>query len=202
MPCKGPIAAMFVVGLADTANAIGPLDPPVHDSTGTAPSRIAIADSVDGELSYQPTQLEDVWDWLPDGSFMGGAWRTDENGRQEEIAVESATGELTFLTDTPIDHEGVPRLSPDGTRITFLSWSPVTNHYSLGVMNRDGSDLRTFDEGTQVFWPAWSPSGSEIAIGPFPTGIRPDGTGAHALTHGGGSGDGGHAPRATLPGIC
>jgi poly(3-hydroxybutyrate) depolymerase len=38
-PCKGPIAAMFVVGLQDNENPIGPLASPLHDSTGTAPAR-------------------------------------------------------------------------------------------------------------------------------------------------------------------
>jgi len=39
MPCKGPVAAMFVVGLQDTANPIGPLTTPLNDSLGTAPAR-------------------------------------------------------------------------------------------------------------------------------------------------------------------
>jgi poly(3-hydroxybutyrate) depolymerase len=39
-PCKpNPIAAMFVVGLQDNENPIGPLDTPLHDSLGTAPAR-------------------------------------------------------------------------------------------------------------------------------------------------------------------
>jgi poly(3-hydroxybutyrate) depolymerase len=39
-PCKNnPMAAMFVVGLQDTENPIGPLAAPLHDSYGTAPAR-------------------------------------------------------------------------------------------------------------------------------------------------------------------
>jgi hypothetical protein len=57
-------------------------------------------------------------------------------------------------------------------------------------MDRDGSDQHRFPLGTQVTWPAWSPTGNEIAIGPVPAAIRPDGTGKHALTSNGGSGDG------------
>ena len=63
-------------------------------------------------------------------------------------------------------------------------------HYSLGVMDRDGSDIHLFKLGSQVTWPAWSPTGTEIAIGPVTSAIRPDGTGKHALTSNGGSGDG------------
>ena len=152
-------------------------------------ARIDIADSVDGQRVSVPTQLADVWEWLADGSFLGGAWRDGETGRNEEIGIQAPDGSLTYLTDTPDAEEGVPRLSPDGTRITFLSWRS-SGIYSLGVMDRDGGNRHLYDQGTQVFWPAWSPNGSEIAIGPVPTGVRPDGTGAHPLTHGGGSGDG------------
>jgi poly(3-hydroxybutyrate) depolymerase len=39
-PCKkNPIAAMYVVGLQDTENPIGPLSAPLHDSLGSAPAR-------------------------------------------------------------------------------------------------------------------------------------------------------------------
>jgi hypothetical protein len=159
--------------------------------------RIEIADSVDGLRESVPTELEDVWDWLEDGTFLGGAWRANDAGRNEEIGAQAPDGNLTFLTDTPNAEEGVPRLSPDGTRIAFLSWR-APSIYSLGVMNRDGSNRHLHDQGDQVFWPAWSPSGLEIAIGPIPTGVRPDGSGAHRLTHGGGSGDG--IDWAALPG--
>jgi hypothetical protein len=39
MPCKGPVAAMFVVGLQDMDNPIGPLAQPLNDSLGSAPAR-------------------------------------------------------------------------------------------------------------------------------------------------------------------
>jgi poly(3-hydroxybutyrate) depolymerase len=38
-PCKGPTAAIFVVGLQDDGNPIGPLATPLNDSLGTAPAR-------------------------------------------------------------------------------------------------------------------------------------------------------------------
>jgi hypothetical protein len=169
-----------------------------HVYRGTEPSLIAIADSASGIRETIPTELEDVSDWLADGSFLGGAWRTSDTSRQEEIGLQTPDGTLTYLTDTPTAEEGVPRLSPDGTMITFLSWSAATGHYSLGIMDRDGGNLRTYDKGTQVFWPSWSPTGAEIAIGPTPTGVRLDGIGDHTLTNGGGSGDG--LDWATLPG--
>ncbi len=38
-PCKGPVAAMFVVGVQDDGNPIGPLATPLNDSLGSAPAR-------------------------------------------------------------------------------------------------------------------------------------------------------------------
>ncbi len=38
-PCKGPTAAIFVVGVQDDGNPIGPLASPLNDSLGTAPAR-------------------------------------------------------------------------------------------------------------------------------------------------------------------
>lgn len=158
--------------------------------------RIDVADSVDGARTSISTELEYIWEWLDDGSFLGLAWRPTATVRNGEIGHQAPDGTLTFLTDTPESEEGVPRLSPDGTKIAFLSWREGI--YSLGVMDRDGGNRRIYDQGTQVFWPAWSPSGTEIAIGPVPNAIRPDGTGLRRLTNGGGSGDG--IDWAALPG--
>ncbi len=109
----------------------------------------------------------------------------------------SPAGELTFLTETT-DLEGLPRLSPDGQRIAFESFNIARSEISLGVMNRDGTNMHLYPQGNQGFWPSWSPSGTEIGIGPVPTAIHPDGTGKRPLTHRGGSGGG--IDWAALPG--
>ena len=52
-------------------------------------------------------------------------------------------GTMTYLTDTPDEGEGEPRLSPDGTRIAFLTATTKPGDpiiYSLGVMDRSGAD--------------------------------------------------------------
>ena len=80
-------------------------------------SQIEIIDSVDGTPERVDTELVQVWEWLDDGTFLGAAWRYAEGGwpRNEELAEMAPDGTMTFLTDTPAEDEGVPRLSPDGT---------------------------------------------------------------------------------------
>ncbi len=165
-------------------------------SPGDSDFHIEIGDSMDGAREVVPTGLLGVWDWLDDGTFLGSAWRytgPDPSTRNEEIAEMAPDGTMTYLTDTPDADEGVPRLSPDGTRISFLTAPAqlgVPISYSLGVMDRNGADRHEFALGTQVTWPAWSPSGTEIVVGPVPTAIRADLAGSRRLINGGGSGDG------------
>ncbi len=92
----------------------------------------------------------------------------------------------------------MPRLSPDGTSIVFLSsdWllvdgTRIVGEVRIGVMRRDGTDaFRITTTNGQVTWPAWSPDGREIVYGPVPTAIRPDGTGKRVLSGGGHGEDG------------
>ena len=157
--------------------------------------QIQIVDSVGGSTRIE-TAFASVWEWLEDGSFLGGAWRYEVPGnpatRNEEIGRQAPDGTMTFLTDTPDIEEGAPRLSPDGQRIAFLSavTTPTGLEYGLGVMDLDGGDRHDHPLGTQVTWPAWSPNGTEIAIGPQPEAIRPDFTGRRPLINGRASGDG------------
>ncbi|HTM46801.1 MAG TPA: hypothetical protein VL137_17720, partial [Polyangiaceae bacterium] len=59
-PCKpNPVAAIFVVGLQDTENPIGPLTTPLHDSLGTAPARDEI-------LTRNGCVGQDHMPWDPD----------------------------------------------------------------------------------------------------------------------------------------
>ena len=54
----------------------------------------------------------------------------------------SPAGVITLLTSTDDINEGVPRMSPDGTRIVYLhSWNsdPKGVRFEIGVMNADGS---------------------------------------------------------------
>jgi TolB protein len=86
-----------------------------------------------------------------------------------DIFIARADGsELTQLTDDPAFDDS-PALSPDGSRIVFLSarddpeGSFPDLKYEIYLINRDGTDLQRLTE-TEVGedHPAWSPDGEKI----------------------------------------
>lgn len=163
--------------------------------SGAGEYRLEVADSLDGAREIFPTQMAYVTDWLPDGSFLGGVTRQAEDGgmSSEDLAVTTPDGVTTYLTDTPTRSEGVPRLSPDGTRITFLE-SKVSEsgiRWAVAVMNRDGTGRKILaDIGSELTWPSWSPNSTEILYGTTPTAIKVDGSSKRRLTDAIGGQDG------------
>ncbi len=82
-----------------------------------------------------------------------------------------------------------PAVSPDGTRVAFVQVRDGTAN--LVVSGLDGSerrDLSTFDDGTWLQGPAWSPDGSELVVSMLRTDqpnlwrVDPDNCGWSALT--------------------
>lgn len=156
---------------------------------------IEIIDSVSGTPTRIPSGLHAVADWLEDGTFVGSAWRYEVPGlpaRNQELAIQTPDGTTTFLTETPTRWESAPRVSPDGQRLAYVTTAGQPDiTYELGVMDIDGGNVRYMPLGTQLAWPAWSPNGTEIAFGPFPSAVRADDfTGVRPLINGRGSGDG------------
>ncbi|MGQ0734044.1 MAG: hypothetical protein ACT4QD_10345 [Acidobacteriota bacterium] len=70
------------------------------------------------------------------------------------------------LTSVPGDAVTMGALSPDGTRVAFIS--NAAGSLDLWVQNTDGTGLRrlTSDDAADA-WPAWSPDGRTIVVGSY-----------------------------------
>ena len=94
-----------------------------------------------------------------------------QSSYSEIFTVNPNASGLTQLTsDAAFD--SYPAWSPDGTRIAWAN-GPDRGHYSIWVMNADGSDKTqlTFPgtPATSSEHPAWSPDGSQIAFSRKPS---------------------------------
>ena len=136
--------------------------------TNGANMHLEIADSLDGAREILPTDLSYVTDWAADGSFWGDVirnWQDPQTGdyhHSEDLAVMTSDGATRELTSTPSVHEGVPRLSPDGTKVAFASCVDVSLGYKIEVMNVDGTGRRVLATVQNASWPTWSPDGTRI----------------------------------------
>jgi hypothetical protein len=136
--------------------------------TNGANLHIEIADSIDGTRESLSTDLTEISEWAADGSFWGTVvrnWRDPATGdyhHAEELAVMEAGGGTRELTATPDLHEGVPRVSPDGSQVAFLGYVAATGAYRIEVMNVDGSGRRKVVAVPAASWPTWSPDGTRL----------------------------------------
>ncbi len=70
-------------------------------------------------------------------------------------------GETKISGDTS---DNAPAVSPDGTKIAFMSSGRGANNWEIWVMNADGSNpQRLTNNGSNDGLPAWSPDGQSIA---------------------------------------
>jgi TolB protein len=105
----------------------------------------------DGFRHYYPSLA-------PDGdSVVYSAFR--ENNVYEIYEV-NLDGNATRLTDR-LGVLTAPEISPDGSLIAFMRWTPISNQHQIWVMDRDGGNPRQVVSGSG--WdPTWSPDGSRI----------------------------------------
>ncbi|MEU9186850.1 cell wall-binding repeat-containing protein [Streptomyces sp. NPDC048484] len=120
----------------------------------------------DGSRYAQPlfSTAEDGCDRQPSASVNGliAFVRTgDTCGSPTGSAIwlwEDTTGGFTKLTD-----EGAhPAISPDGTQVAFVR--EVDGQSRLFVINVDGTGERQLTSTDAAYTPAWSPSGTRIAV--------------------------------------
>jgi Tol biopolymer transport system component len=132
----GPVGGRIALGIWDNADQV--YDVYKVNALGGTPQRLV-------ELASEPN-------FSPDNQ-----WLVYFSGDPERLGLRLTRvdgSEDTSLTSS--DQHGYPSFSPDGQRIVFHHHGQDT----LYVINRDGSDERGIAQGQ---YPAWSPTGDQIA---------------------------------------
>lgn len=125
-------------------------------------------------------------------------FESTRSGHRQIYAMADPRGDATALSNDPVTalaENSQPTLSPDGTRIVFMSERPAGS-YDIYVMNADGTGTRrlTRNPGLDVH-PTWSPDGNRIAF------VSNRGQGNQIYVMDAELGDSGPVqPLATLPG--
>lgn len=150
----GSHVILTLIGLAGTlAAAEAPPSAPVDDHLNSADPRcVALAREVraKGRIVFGSRTSKGDWDLCamrPDGS------------------------DIRNLTNTPDVNEGLPRFSPDGTRILFRR-IPIGERFDnnrhgmqgeLVIMISDGSGALVLGKEGEFPWASWSPDGRKLA---------------------------------------
>jgi Tol biopolymer transport system component len=105
--------------------------------------------------------------WAPDNRHLALTFRTEETGAHADIyLLDSVTGELRNLTNSPDVSEANPMFSPDGSTLAFsASTGGRRDVFTIPV---DGGRPRRVTSGRNTptsrnFCPTWSADGSRIA---------------------------------------
>ncbi len=109
--------------------------------------------------------LGDHWDPqpAPDGKSVAFVYRPfDDLNRLDIRVIDLASGEIRMVHGLPKVRMGMPRWSPDGQWIAFISQE--AGHDDVWLMRPDGSNLRQLTyEGLDFAEFAWSPDGRSLA---------------------------------------
>lgn len=126
---------------------------------------IRLMDS-DGSNKRVIAHYSDMPSWSPDGQkivYMG--WPGGPS-TPSEIYIMDANGQNSRnLTNENVGMDGVPQMSPDGSKIVFeRQMMDNTEGYSrVWVMDADGSNQKKLTDGAAE-GPSWSPGGSKIVF--------------------------------------
>ena len=109
--------------------------------------------------------------WLPDGSIV---YAEKECGKCGIFVISLTGGLIAQLTDNPADE--APAVSPDGTRVAFMSTRDGT--WDLYVVNSDGTGLARLTADAEIDGlPIWAPDGETLIF----ASNRDDGWGLWAI---------------------
>jgi Tol biopolymer transport system component len=101
--------------------------------------------------------------WSPDGTQI--LWETDRGGEFQIWVMNSDGSQKRAVTQGPAIH-GWPRWHPDGSRIVYWGYDPVSGMYTIATAAADGSDEKIIAESDEMLdRPQWRPDGSAIAWG-------------------------------------
>ncbi|MDQ3549269.1 MAG: serine/threonine-protein kinase [Chloroflexota bacterium] len=180
---------------ATEAPTVAPTEPPALTATPTLPPLPSLAGG--GELILFSTTRDDVpagvlivspagdvqvpafaddaafsnatqFALSPDAGNLAFVATPDGDDDMDIFVLDIASGELLQLTNV-LGDDMMPRWSPDGTLIAFISNRDVNSE--IYVMNADGSDpVNLTDDDGGDYSHAWSPDGSAIAFGSNRTG--------------------------------
>ncbi len=133
-------------------------------------------------------------DWSPDGSnllfsrrsipnkYSSRLWdiyTLDPSKKDSKGIYQNTKETLGLSTRLPANEKRLsknlraihPAYSKDGKRIAFAkNGGGTTNLGIMDVQTRDIEYLTQFDDGTQIYTPAWSPDGSQLAVSIFRNG--------------------------------
>ena len=109
---------------------------------GSGLRQLAVGDESGEDIFYRPS-------WSPDGATIAVS-------AAHATLIDVGTAEVRQLAGV----DGDLAWSPDGTRLAYTSFS------ELGIVNADGSGLRTLARSESFSYanPAWSPSGDSIGF--------------------------------------
>jgi len=136
----------------------------VMDYDGARPARITRHRS----LSIAPA-------WGPDGRTLAFVSYTS-NYPDIYLTLLDGRPATRPAKGTESIHNYTPAISPDGTKIAFMSSrAGQTGNYDIWVVNRDGTDRRNLTPGTprsSEGAPTWSPNGAQLAFTSDRTGVN------------------------------
>jgi Tol biopolymer transport system component len=140
-----------------------------HQEGNDPTSEVYVAND-DGSVAHDVSNYHTAdWgpSWSPDSNkIVWNCQRDLSYGLRACVANSDGTGLTVLRADIWVEY---PALSPDGTRIAFMSQEPEASgfdpEYNVYVMNADGTGIARLTDtpGTDGF-PSWSPDGTRIAF--------------------------------------